>query len=51
MSYTQWADMKKDQLTQLEGMLKKYEADSPDIAQWIKRRINNVEGTFNGKEL
>ena len=50
VSYTQWAEKKKDKLTQLEGMLKKYEADSPDIGAWIKRRVAEVESSFH-KEL
>jgi len=50
VSYTQWADARKDRLTQLEGMLKKYEADSPDIGAWLKRRVAEVEKSLD-KEL
>ena len=51
VSYTQWAEKKKDKLTQLEGMLKKYEAESPDIGAWIKRRVVEAELSTFGKEL
>lgn len=47
VSYTQWAESKKDRLTQLGGMLKKYGTDSPDIRSWLERRIAGIEGSFS----